>query len=325
MRRSAVRKAQPSAQDVHVDAILSNISVAYMQAQDHFIASKVFPIVPVNKQTDKYYSYTKNDWFRDEAQRRADATESAGSGYGLSTAAYSCDVFALHKDIGNQARGNADAGIDLDRDATQFVTQRLLLRQEIQWATDYFATSVWATDKVGTTDFVKWSDYTASDPITDVESGKQTILAATGFLPNTLVIGYNVWRYLKHHPDIVDRFKYTSAESITTDMVAKLFEIDRILVAKAVKATNQEGETAVMAMVQGNNALLCYVNPTPGLLMPSAGYIFSWKGVSDGLGLNIGISKWYEQKLKADRVEGEIAFDDKIVGSDLGYFFSAAV
>jgi hypothetical protein len=325
MRRSAVRKAQPSAQDVHVDAILSNISVAYIQAQEHFIASKVFPIVPVNKQTDKYYSYTKNDWFRDEAQRRADATESAGSGYGLSTASYSCDVFALHKDIGNQARDNADAGIDLDRDATQFVTQRLMLRQEIQWATDYFATSVWATDKTGTTDFVKWSDYTASDPITDIETGKQTILASTGFLPNTLVIGYNVWRYLKHHPDIVDRFKYTSAESITTDMVAKLFEVERILVAKAVKATNQEGETAVMAMVQGSHALLCYVNPTPGLLMPSAGYIFSWKGVSDGLGLSVGISKWYEQKLKADRVEGEIAFDDKIVATDLGYFFSGAV
>ena len=325
MRRSAVRKAQPTAQDVHVDAVLSNISVAYMQAQEHFIASKVFPIVPVNKQTDKYYTYTKNDWFRDEAARRADATESAGSGYGISTASYSCDVFALHKDIGSQARGNADAGLDLDRDATQFVTQRLMLRQEIQWATDYFATSVWATDKVGTTDYVKWSDYTASDPITDIETGKQTILASTGFLPNTLVIGYNVWRYLKHHPDIVDRFKYTSAESITTDMVAKLFEIERILVAKAVKATNVEGETAVMAMVQGSDALLCYVNPAPGLLMPSAGYIFSWKGVSDGLGLDVGISKWYEQKLKADRVEGEIAFDDKVVATDLGYFFSAAI
>lgn len=325
MRRSAVRKAQPTAQDVHVDAILSNISVAYVQMQDHFIASQVFPIVPVMKQTDKYYSYTKNDWFRDEAQRRGDASESAGSGYGLTTSSYSCDVYALHKDIGSQARGNADAGIDLDRDATQFVTQRLLLRQEIQWAVDYFATTIWATDKVGTTDFVKWSDYAGSDPITDVEAGKQSILATTGFLPNTLVVGYNVWRYLRHHPDIVDRFKYTSSESITTDMVAKLFDVERILVAMAVKATNPEGEAAVMAMVQGDNALLCYVNPTPGLLQPSAGYIFAWKGVSDGLGLNIGISKWYEAKLKADRVEGEIAFDDKVVASDLGYFFSVAV
>ncbi|NBR70500.1 MAG: hypothetical protein EBT75_00125 [Proteobacteria bacterium] len=79
---------QPTSSQVHVDAILTNISVAYMQQQANFIASRVFPIVPVSKQSDKFFTYTKNDWFRDEAQRRADATESAGGGYGLSTDTY---------------------------------------------------------------------------------------------------------------------------------------------------------------------------------------------------------------------------------------------
>ena len=78
--------AQPSINQVHIDAILTNISVAYMQKSENFIADKVFPVVPVDKKSDKYFTYTKNDWFRDEAQRRADATESAGSGYSLSTA-----------------------------------------------------------------------------------------------------------------------------------------------------------------------------------------------------------------------------------------------
>ena len=53
---------QPTQNQVHVDAILTNISVAYMQKQENFIANKVFPIVPVDKQSDKYFSYTKNDW-----------------------------------------------------------------------------------------------------------------------------------------------------------------------------------------------------------------------------------------------------------------------
>ena len=136
--------AQPTSSAVHaVDVPLTNISTAYIQSQDNFIAGKVFPVVPVMKQRDRYYTYTKNDWFRDEAKARADGTESAGSGYGLSTSTYSCDVFAIHKDIGYQARNNADAGINLDRDATEFVTQRLLLRREIQWVSDYFTTSVW--------------------------------------------------------------------------------------------------------------------------------------------------------------------------------------
>ena len=318
--------AQPTAQGVHaVDVPLTNISTAYMQSQDAFIASKVFPIVPVQKQTDKYYTYTKNDWFRDEAQLRADATESAGTGYGLSTASYSCDVFAMHKDIGYQTRANADSQINLDRDATQLVTQRLLLKQEIQFVTDFFTTSVWATDSTPSN---LWSDFTNSDPIEDIETGKETILSVTGQMANTLVLGYQVFRKLKNHPDVIDRIKYTTGvtgRTVTPELLAAMFDVDRVLVAKAVKATNNEGETAAYSFTHGKHALLCHVAPSPGLLTPSAGYMFSWQGVSDGLGANIGVRRIDIPTRRAERIEGEIAFDCKVVGSDLGYFFASCV
>lgn len=315
----------PQPTNVHQNQVLTNIAVAYIQSMDRFIASRVFPIVPVDKKSDTYYTYDKNDWFRDEAQRRAPATESAGSGYGVGTEDYSCDVWAIHKDVADQDRDNADTPLNLDRDATQFVTQRLMLRQEIQWVSDYFTTSVWDTDKVGGTDFTEWDDYVESDPIEDIEAGKETILSNTGFEANTLVLGYQVFRQLKHHPDVKDTFKYTTADTITEDMLARMFELDRVLVAKAVKATNVENETASYSFTHGKHALLCHVAPNPGLLVPSAGYIFGWRGVSGGLGQTIGVSRFRMDHLKADRVEGEIAFDDKVVAADLGYFFSGAV
>lgn len=314
---------QPTSQDQHLDAALTNISVAYIQTDMHFIAGRVFPRVPVTKQSGKYWSYAKEDWFRDEAEVRADASESAGSGYSVSsTNGYFCDVYAFHKDIGSQARANADAPLDPDRDATIFVTQRMLLRSEIQWVSEYFSTGVWGTT---TTPSNLWSSYTTSDPISDVELGKETILGNTGFEPNTLVVGYKVWRWLKHHPDIVDRFKHTSSASITTDMVAGLLEIDRILVSKSIKNTAQEGATAAYSFTAGRDALLCYVNPSPGLLAPSAGYNIIWTGNSGGLGTDVAISSIPLVAKKADRIEGEYAFDYKLVGSDLGYFFSEAV
>jgi len=318
--------AQPTVGAVHaVDVPLTNISTAYIQSQAHFIADKVFPVVPVLKQTDKYYTYTKNSWFLDEAKLRADGTESVGSGYGLSTATYSADLWAFHKDVGYQALNNADAGIDLYRDATELVTQRLLLRREIQWATDYFGTGIWATDITPTL----WSSYSTSDPITDVETGKATILASTGFLPNTLVLGYDTFRYLKNHPDIIDRAKYVLNmvdRNLTETNIANLFELDNVYVAKSVKATNVEGETAAYSMVHGKHALLCYVNPRPSLLAPSAGYTFSWRGVAGGIaGAEIGITRFEIPVLKSERIEGEIAFDGKVVGTDLGYFFNSVV
>jgi len=317
---------QPTRSQVHTDAILTNISVAYLQDASHFIAHQVFPQVPVEKQSDLYYTYPKGTWFKDEAERRADGTESAGTGYGVSTDSYACQVYALHKDIGPQAKKNADSPIDLERDATNLLTQRLLLRQEIQWVADYFATSIWDTDVVGTTDFTKWDNFASSDPIEDIELGKETVLSTTGFMPNTLILGYQVFRKLKNHPDIVGRIQFTSSEVVTEALLAKYFGVDRVVVARAVKNTANEGATDVFAFTHGKHALLLYVAPTPSLLAPSAGYTFVWNGISDGFGASLSFTREEVPLTRgATRVEGQLAWDSKVVATDLGYFFSAAV
>ena len=322
---------QPNINSVHVDAILTNISVAYLQNQDNFIADKVFPVIPVDKKSDKFFTYTKNDWFRDEAQRRAGGTESAGGGYGLSTDSYSADVFAFHKDVDDQTLYNADAPLNPLREATEFVTRRLALRKEIQWNSDFFAGGIWGNDYDGvsgapsTNEVKQWSDYAASDPIDDIEDAKAGILSTTGMEANTLVLGYDVFRTLKNHPDIVDRIKYTSSQTVTADMLAAMFDVPRVIISKAVKATNNEGATAAYSFTSGKKALLCHVAPTPGLLTPSAGYSFSWTGVSGGLGATIGTSQFRMESLKADRIEAEMAFDNKVIASDLGWFWDSIV
>jgi len=322
---------QPTLTDSHIDAILTNISVAYMQKQENFIADKVFPVIPVDKKSDKYFVYTKNDWFRDEAQRRADATESAGSGYNLTTGTYAADVWAFHKDVGDQTLANSDAPLNPLREASEFVTHRLLLRKELQFVSDFFTTGVWADDVTGVASSpssgqtIQWSNYTTSDPINDIEAGKAEILGNTGQEGNTLVLGYETFRQLKNHPDLVDRIKYTSSQTITTDMLAAMFDIPRVMVAKAVKATNKEGASDAFSFAYGKGALLCHVASNPGVLTPSAGYTFNWTGVSGGLGANIGTSSFRMESIKATRVEAEMAFDNKVIGSDLGYFWDGIV
>jgi hypothetical protein len=321
----------PTSSQVHVDAILTNISVAYLQRAENFIADKVFPVVPVDKQSDKYFVYTKNDWLRDEAQRRGPSTESAGGGYNLTTATYSADVFAFHKDISDQIRANADAPLNLDREAVEFVTHRLLLRREIQFVSDFLTTSIWSKDITGVASapgsdqVIRWSDYANSDPIDNIEEGKSSVLSTTGYLPNTLVLGYEVFRELKNHPDLVDRIKYTSSQTITADMMARMFEVDRVLVSQSVKGTNNEGGTDAYAFTMGKQALLAYVPASAGIMTPAAGYHFNWTGVSGGLGATIGVSSFRMESLKSTRVEAELAFDNKLVGQDLGYFFTDIV
>lgn len=315
----------PTRGDVHIDQALTNISVAYIQAASNFIAARVFPSVPVDKQSDKYFTYNKGDFRRNEVKPRAPGTESAGGGFRMSNDNYAAEVYAFHKDVPDQIRANAGAAVNVDNDASRFVTNLFLLQREIKWTSDFFALNVWDTDVVGTTDFTKWDD-SASDPEADLDTGKALILKNTGFMPNTLVVGFAVHQALKKHPLVTERFKYTSADSITEEMLARFFEIDNYMVSKASYTTSAEGASSdTHAFIAGNNALLCYVTDSPGLLVPTAGYTFVWSGLTGASEVGVAISNFRIDTKKSDRVEGEFSYDNKVVASDQGYFFSAAV
>jgi hypothetical protein len=316
----------PLPSQVHVDTALTNVSTAYIQDSMNFIADRVFPIVRVMKQSGEYFVYNKNDYFRDEATLRAAGAESAGGDYDLTTATYNAKTYAFHKDISNEERENSDPALDPDADAAEFSTQKCLIRRERVWATNYFTLNKWGTDVVGTTDFTKWDNAT-SDPIDDVETGKRTIMKNTGYEPNKLVLGYEVFSALKNHPLIVERYKHTTADSITADMMARVFEVDEVIVAKGVYATNEEGGAEDNDFILGKNALLVYANPAPALKKPSGGYIFTWTGEA-GSGKFGNVVRTYDLRGSGrlvDRIEGEMRFDAELVGTDLGYFFSAAV
>lgn len=312
---------QPTLSQVHVDAILTNISVAYSQEADHFVANKAFPTVPVNKQSDKYFTYDQDDFFRDQVQPRADGTESAGTGYGMSTATYSSLVYALHKDIGDQVRENADAPINPDMDATKFLTQQMLIKQERDWVDNYFATSIWGTDSTPGT---LWSA-SGSTPIADIETGKNTILTNTGYEANMFIMSYAAYSILKNHSDFTDRYKYTTSDSISEELIARVIGVDKVHVMRGVYNSAQEGGTASYSQIGDKDCLLCYTAPSAGLMMPSAGYNFTWSGVSAGLGTSTAVSRFRMEHLKADRIEIEGAWDFKAVATPLGYFFSNPV
>lgn len=164
----------PTMQNAHIDRALTNTSVAYMQDASAFIADKVFPIVPVKRQSDVFYIYNKGDFMRDEAQVRGTASESAGGDYGVEASdPYYCRKHAFHKDITPEERANYDEPLDADTDATDFVSQKMLIRREMEWATKFFKAGVWGREISGvdaspsTNQAIKWNKET-SNPIKDI-------------------------------------------------------------------------------------------------------------------------------------------------------------
>lgn len=326
---------QPTRGDVHVNRPLTNISIAHIQAQDHYIAGRMFPDIPVSKQSDRFFIYDRGDFNRDEMKKRAPATESAGSGYDLdSTPTYFAEVEAFHKDVDDQVRANSDSPLDADRDATVFVTQKAMIRRERTFAANAMTAGVWSNEKTGVnsdvtvgSEFLLWSDAN-SDPIADIRSAKRAVLETTGFEPNKLALGTTVMDALMDHPDIIDRIKFGQTPGAPAmaneNTIAQLFGLREVLVSKAVHNSAAKNATEASAFITGSNALLAYVTPTPGIMVPSAGYMFNWTGLTGMSSLGHRIKKFRIEKLSADRVEVEMAHDQKVVGADLGFFFENA-
>lgn len=325
---------------VHVDTMLTNLSVAYLQNEAGFIADKVFPRVPVAKQSDRYYTYSVGAFNRDTARLRAPGTASVTTHFEVdNTPTYYCDVYGQAMDIAWETIANADAALDVERDAMEVVTRALAMKRERLWASTYFATSIWSNNRNGVasspsagTSVYHWSDYTNGSPITDIRNAMTTVQVATGMRPNTLIVNRQVMDALEDHPEILDRIKYnsgstTSPAAVTTQSLAALFGLSRVMISEAVVNTADQGQTDSQSFVMGKHALLCYVEPRPGLMKASAGYTFVWRGMG-GNDLGVAMRRFDGESMQikgAIKIDGQMSWDQKVVAADLGYFFNGIV
>ena len=314
-----IRKSQPTYTEVHIDAPLTNLSVAFAQAADRFLAGQVFPRVPVMKKSDKFFTFDRAYFLSDHTQKRAIGAVAARSGFTVSSDSYEVERLALGTAIPDGLRDNADTPIQLDRSASNFLTQHLLIGMERDWATAYF-TAVW--DNTLALSNGKWSDAN-SDPTTDVKTAIRTILENTAQLANVVVLGRLTFDRLTEHPDVIDRIKYSAGPGnpaiVNQQTLAQLFGVERVLVASATRNTAAEAATASYDFICDEDAVLVvYAAPSPGVEVPSGGYTFTWRGTGNGMGLEM--KRYRDEPAESDVIEGGVWFKHKLVSAALGSF-----
>jgi hypothetical protein len=310
----------PQADSLHINQFLTDLSVGYLQADDHFVADRVAPLIRSAKRSNRIPSFNMGDLYRDEMAVREAGAESAGGGYRVSSSLFFCDVWASHIDVDDLTLASADAPFELEADATRVLVQREKIKREVRFAADLFTTSLWtggtSNDPSASALSGAWDD-PSSTPIEDIHDQSNAILISTGYMPNTLVVNNLGWNSLKNHPDIVDRVKHTSGDVVSEDIVARLLGLDRILVCRAVRNTAAEGVATSMAAVAGNHALLVYVNPSPGMWQPSGAYTFVWTGYPGSTDGRL-IRQFRIEPRRATRIEIEAAFDQKLIDGEFG-------
>ena len=320
----------PSA--VHIDQPLTNLTLAYAQSQENFIADKVFPTVGVQKQSDKYYLYDRANMNRTgDVAKLAPRTEVNRIGMTISNSSYFADVYGLGMDFDEQTLANEDAALEIRSAGAETLAMRLMIHREEQFATNFFSDNIWGTNYDGAgstsgTNLLYWDD-AAAKPIQNVTDLRRVMqLKSGGFKPNTMVVGKEVRDALVNNADILARLNggatVTNTALVTNAKLAEIFEVENFYVMEAVKNSSVEGVAESNAFIGGKHALLCYTPSSAGLMSPAAGLTFAWNNLEGVNNLGITVESFSDDALKrqqiAEMIQVKMSYDMKIVGADLG-------
>ncbi|MBN1475233.1 hypothetical protein JXA47_00620 [Candidatus Sumerlaeota bacterium] len=310
-----------TAGQVHIDAALTNVSVAYRNP--HHIADLIAPIVGVRKQSDKYFTVDADrERFRSSDDTRAPGAEANEVDFAISSESYFCEDHALEAVITDEERDNADPAIQPDIDKTEFLTDKILLNKEIALADEIAMNGSLPSETLSGAD--QWDDYDDSDPVAEVEEHKSTIQTAVQQIPNTLVLPYEVYRIVRLHPKVLEKVVNVRLGAVGPDILADVFDVDRVLVPRGLKNTAAPGQAPALEPIWGKSAFLCYVSPRPGLRTATFAYTFQWSIAPGSLQGHV-VEAWREERRKADMVRVQRYYDQRIIASGAVYIWKSAV
>jgi hypothetical protein len=257
-----------------VDPILSTIVQGYRLPG--LIGEALFPRVPVGVSGGKILQFGKEAFLAYNTQRAA-GTPYRRITFGYQGQPYALENHGLEAPVPREWMRDAKAvpGVDLATRATNLVMRVITKSLEAQQAALAISAANYdANHKLALAAGTKWSAATGT-PKADIEAGKEAIRATTGMRPNVLALSALAFKALKDNPQVVDRFKYVSKESITADMLAGLFDLQKVVVGDDIAAD----DAGAFSDVWGNNAILAYVpQAASSMEEPSYGYTYTMEG-----------------------------------------------
>lgn len=257
-----------------IDPILTTVAQGYVQPG--FIGSKLFPRVPVQLSGGQILQFGKEAFLK-YSLRRAPGGATKRIDFGYLGAAFALLQDALEVKVPREWLRDAAVmpGINFGTRAVNLGMRVALISLEYDQATlALTAANYDSNHKVALTSTAKWSS-ASCDPQPQIDGYREAIRSSTGVYPNIMMCSPVAFTALRNNPNIRDAFKYTSADSITEQMLAKKLNFDEVVVGKAVTSDDAGNFTDIW----GNNALLAYAPQSPsGAEEPSYGYTYTMEG-----------------------------------------------
>lgn len=321
---------------LHVDTFLTGYSASLINDAQEYVTGAASSLIPVQLASGKYVVYEQGHFLRDEMQLRPLGGRPVQVGYKVGQGSYAAEEYALEHFVDDRQRANVDNQINLDLNATRLLTTKSKIKRDRVWTQKFFRAGVWTFNPTGVSSapsdgqFLQFNQ-SGANPIGVVDDFRDRMGKATGFTPNTLILGTKVRRSLRLNADITDRIKYTQRGIADDDILASLFGLGtdgRVITPRAVYNAADEGATDdIRFIVPENGMWMGYIERNPTIDSPTAIGLFAWRGLHGGAGNEQGgvVRRGRDDRASSDWFQILDAWDQRVVAADLGMYFSDVV
>jgi hypothetical protein len=255
-----------------VDKLLTGVSSAYVPKG--FICEQVLPTVQSKQYSGLLGKYGTNHLRIENSVKGGRGKYRQVETRVYSTTSYLIEGHGLEGFVSKEDYANVEEPFDAERDEVMGISTMLWLEKEKTLADTLNSTSI-MTQNVTLSGTSQFSDYANSDVLGVTTTAQNTILNATGVLPNLAIMDIAVWKVLRYHPQLLDAlgFKWNRPGGMSQEEMAKALGVDQVLFGSARYESAKEGQTSSLASVWGKNISFLVSPDKAEIMQKSVGYL----------------------------------------------------
>ena len=261
--------ARPSYSGLHpVDNILSSVLNEAIPSDMQLIADKVFEPVQVTERSGTILSEESRSFMGEpgaDSRRAPGASRQELSHFNRSSTTFKCEIHSFADSIAMEDIEDSQYPMSEEMRSARRVQRALLLAQEKRAADALFDTVSFTTATPATK-----FDAAGGEPLSYIHE-QMDVLRATnhGIMPDTMVLGYNVFRELARNPE-VRSFVGNSGNGIASglrilpnqdviEVLKSVFQLQHVYVGEARRETAVAGATSSEAQIWEGETIGLYL------------------------------------------------------------------
>lgn len=295
--------------NVRNEKFLTGLALRYANRQ--FTGGQWLPEYGVQKESDKYRIFRKDGFFKG-APKKADGaiTEEASLSYDEGT--YSTYERAIKDIVTDRAMQNAEAPVRPKIDTTNFLTEKVLLSQEIDiWALLLGTSGLEAGSQYANlTSTTAWIQGTDPDILKDLSDAIVAISKTIGRTPNQIGFTTEVSEAITRDPIIREIMKYHPNNMIEGNALPSTLRNMKVIIADGLWNTVDEGQTAAYEYILKYRVPIAYVSPSDNLTLGRTFVSKAFKTVS-----------WRDDDREGDFIKVNKVYAPAIMNVSAGYMY----